>query len=77
MSKGSPIIPVRVPAGLLEDIEVAIAARNAHASGAPWTRSDFFLIALREKLGKMERSRRGKKKSVAGDAIDKGKRGES
>lgn len=59
MSKGSPVVPIRIPATLLERIETQIAESNPRRKGEPWTRSAFILSAIEEKLAKMERSRKG------------------
>jgi len=64
MSRGSPIVPVRIPAELLAEIGQVIDGRNERARGAPWTRSEFIVLALREKLAKMERSRSGRAKAA-------------
>jgi len=67
VAKGSPIIPVRIPADLLGAIDRQIESRNAVAHGEPWTRSAFIVAALREKLAKMERSRSGRRRAAAED----------
>lgn len=64
MSKGNPIVKTRLPAGLLEDIEMAIAERNARSPLEPWTFSDFLRVACCEKLDKIRRGR-GRKGGVA------------
>jgi hypothetical protein len=62
MSKGSQIVPVRIPAELLGLVDDAVA-RSAHTrKNGPWTRSSFILAAIEEKLNKMARSS-GKKQS--------------
>lgn len=73
MSKGSPIVPIRIPPDLLGEMERVIAARNVVTRGEPWTRTGFVISAIREKLLKMERSRRGKAvKPPIGGAKEKG-----
>jgi metal-responsive CopG/Arc/MetJ family transcriptional regulator len=67
-SKGSPIITVRIPEKLLVEMEIAINRRNLFRQAqffnkfAPadrvQCRSSFIAGAIREKLRKMERSRR-------------------
>ena len=57
MSKGNPIVRTRLPGGLLEEIEIAIAERNARSADVPWTFSDFLRIACCEKLDKIKRGR--------------------
>jgi hypothetical protein len=58
MSKGTPIYPVRLPQGLVELVDLTIRIRNIHTKGRKWIRSDFFRIALAEKIQKMNRSRK-------------------
>lgn len=58
MSKGSPIIPTRIPTELLGEIDAAIERANRHRKGEALTRSSFLIAAVREKLAKMERSRK-------------------
>lgn len=62
MSKGSQIVPIRVPADLMAAMTIAIDRRNAVAAGEPWTRTGFIVTAIREKLAKMERSRGGRRR---------------
>lgn len=68
MSKGSYVVPVRVPAELLAEVEATVK-RSAHTrTGEPWTRSSFIIAALREKLSKMKRSNAPRRKKAAGGA---------
>lgn len=60
MSKGTPIVGVRIPPTQRAEVEAVIAHRNANSREAPWTLSDFVVIALREKIAKMARCRRRK-----------------
>lgn len=62
MSKGSPIVPIRIPAELLALVDEQIASSNTRRGDEPWTRSAFIIAAIKEKLDKMERSRKSKKK---------------
>jgi hypothetical protein len=62
MSKGSQIVPVRIPAELLGLVDDAVA-RSVHTrKDGPWTRSSFIIAAIEEKLAKKARSN-GKKQS--------------
>ena len=61
MSKGSPIIPVRIPAELLAAVDAAIARTSLKRREGPWTRSAWILQALRDKLAHMERAARPKR----------------
>jgi hypothetical protein len=58
MSVGSPMVAVRFNPKLLTLMMARIEEANRNRQGAPWTRSDFILTAVREKLSKMERSRK-------------------
>jgi hypothetical protein len=62
MSKGSQIVPVRIPVELLGLVD-EVVARSVHTrKDGPWTRSSFVIAAIEEKMAKMGRSN-GKKKS--------------
>jgi hypothetical protein len=62
MSAGSQIIPVRLAAELLDDMDEAIAAANCSRRAEPYTRSSWLRAVVREKLAKLERGRRPRKK---------------
>ena len=53
---GSPVVPVRIPAELLELVDQAVARSAATRRDGPWTRSSFIVAAVEEKLEKMARS---------------------
>ena len=58
MSKGTDRYTVRLPSDLMSEVATTIYRRNLHAEGEPWDLSAFLRVAIREKLHKMERSRR-------------------
>lgn len=63
MSKGTQVYSVRIPSELSSEISKTINRRNLFSKEGPWTFTDFILMAVREKLAHMERSRtKGKKK---------------
>jgi len=62
MSKGSRIVKVRFPHGLLADTWETIRRRNEHTREAPWDMSEFIRSAVREKIEKMKRGRRRPRK---------------
>lgn len=64
MSKGSPIVPVRIPQSLLHEISQCIDRRNLWTLREEWTTSSFVIAAIREKIAKMERSRRKRPRSI-------------
>jgi hypothetical protein len=55
MSKGSPIIRVRVPAALLAQVEAKVE-RSQDSKDEPYTLSSWIISAIREKLYKNKRS---------------------
>ena len=61
MSKGTTIYTMRIPDELIAQVEGTMSRLNHYRRDEPLTRSAFFLAAIREKLHKMERSRRSKK----------------
>lgn len=61
MSKGSPIVQVRVPADLLEEINNSIASCNENRQGEPYTLSSWILTAVHERLNKLARSSKTKR----------------
>jgi hypothetical protein len=56
MSKGSPVLTIRIPAELLTLVDAAVARSVATRRDGPWTRSSFILSAIKEKIDKMARS---------------------
>jgi len=58
MSKGRPVVPLRLDPGLIEDMEIAIIRRNENTRETPWSFSDFIRVAICEKLHKMKRGRK-------------------
>lgn len=69
-TKGTPVYPVRLDDDLVDEMKLAVQRRNLFSARAPWTFSDFIRTAVREKLDKMERSRRPRGKPsvpLAGD----------
>lgn len=63
MSKGSPMVPIRIPAELFQRIEAQIALTNVFARDEEYTVSSWLRKAAEEKLAKMIRSRRRKSKN--------------
>ena len=55
-AKGSPMVPVRIPAELLELMDKIIARSTHTRRDGPWTRSSFIVAAIEEKIEKMARS---------------------
>lgn len=58
MSKGSKIVPVRLPAQLLELVEIELLTRSTGPKGRHLTISKWVRSAITEKLKHAERSRR-------------------
>lgn len=61
-SKGNPVLKLRVDRDLLREIQLAIALRNMWTLGVEWDMSEFLRTAIREKLDKMARSRRKRRR---------------
>lgn len=59
MSKGTKVFSLRIDDELFAAVHAAILKRNLHTRDEDWTFTDFMRAALREKLAKMERSRKG------------------
>lgn len=62
MSRGSPLVSLRIPAELLELVDQTVARSMDTRKDGPWTRSSSILSAVEDKLKKMARSA-GKTKS--------------
>lgn len=62
MSKGSAIVPVRIPKELLAEIACAINSANATTAGPPYSVSSWVRKAIREKLDHL--GRRGKSRKT-------------
>jgi hypothetical protein len=60
MSKGSRIVPVRIPRELEVRILTAIERANHHTKEEPYTLSDWIRKCIEEKLAHLERSNRKK-----------------
>ena len=63
MSKGSRIVPIRIPAELESRILIAIDVRNKHSSEEPFSMSEWIRKAIMEKLDHLERSKKKKPKA--------------
>lgn len=63
MSKGSPIIPLRLNEIHLREIDAAIKATNKRRSLAPYTRSSWIRAAIEDRLQHIQRSRKAKAKA--------------
>lgn len=57
-SKGSRIIPIRLPSDLLDQVDKAVQGSELRRKGEPWTRSSFIRRAIEEKLAHAARSRK-------------------
>lgn len=66
MGKGSKIISFRISDEMLRDCEELAASRNFHTKDAPWTRTDFILKAIADKIAHAKRSRSQKQKPPPG-----------
>jgi len=68
MSKGTPIVPIRVNPILLRAMDAEIAKINKCWKVIPYNRTTFILSAIRERIKHLERSR--KKRPKAKNILD-------
>lgn len=68
MSRGSKIVPVRIPDELLDEVEVAVSSQNYHTKGEPHTLSGWIRKCIAEKLAHLKRSNK-KRKRICGIPI--------
>lgn len=59
---GRRIVNIRLDEADLVAMNATIARRNYYSPDAAWTRSDFIVAAIREKIAKMKRSRSSSRK---------------
>lgn len=64
MSKGSPIIPIRINQIDLDRINAAIAQVNKRRRFAPYTRSSWIMSAIQDKLAHMTRGQKARSKKT-------------
>jgi len=57
MSRGTKVVTFRIEPEMDAAIDLAIERRNERTKEEPWTRTDFYRAAFKEKLSHMERSR--------------------
>lgn len=69
MSAGTPVYSVRIPADLGAQIDQTISRRNDNTKHEPYLFGGFCLAAIREKIRKMERSRRKRTKTPIGTSF--------
>jgi hypothetical protein len=69
MSKGTPTRTVRITDKLWWEIKLTVEYRNAHSKRRAWTLREFLVLAAREKIAKMQRSR-GRKLTEDDEMID-------
>jgi hypothetical protein len=67
MSNGTRVYTVRLQDDLMERVQETMQRRDLYSADSPWTLSDFLRVCVEEKLAKMERSRRSKKRKVVKD----------
>lgn len=62
MSRGSPIISLRVPEDLLRDVQIVVHQTGAKCQGEPWNLTSWILQAIRDKLAHQQRAREASKR---------------
>jgi len=67
MSKGNPILQVRVPAELLRQVESSIHSANLARKDRPYDLSSWIRHAIVEKLEKLKRSKKPKRPKTTAD----------
>lgn len=65
MSKGSPVVPVRIPAELLEQVNAAVEEINIRRIDEPLTRNGWIVRAMKDALAKRKRSATRKRKGTS------------
>lgn len=60
MSKGSKIVPVRIPDEMLAEMESAVASQNFHTKGEPLTVSGWIRQCVERELRDRRRKRRNR-----------------
>lgn len=68
MSNASPTTTLRIPVAIEAQMEAAIDSANYHSRIEPYTKSSWILHAIREKLAKIQRGKKGKKNAPANNA---------
>lgn len=67
MSKGSPIVPIRIPPLLLAEIDRLLKSANKNRKEAPYTRTSWILYAVTAKIDHIKRSNKKKRKEDSGN----------
>lgn len=70
MSKGTDRYTFRLPQDMMAEVAATIYRRNLHTDREPWELSEFVRVAIREKLAKMERSRKRAARKLRSAALD-------
>jgi len=66
-SRGSPMISFRIPPALLEQIRVYCRERNVYDREGEYTVTKFLLAAAADKLAHLARSKKPRKRKLAGE----------
>jgi hypothetical protein len=69
MSKGTPTRTVRISDQEWWEIKLVVDYRNCNSGNPPWTMREFLVLAAREKIAKMARSR-GRPLTEADEQVD-------
>lgn len=62
MNKASRYVPIRIPMDVWDEMELTIRRAEQYRRDEPWNTTTFIITAIREKLAKMDRSRRSRSK---------------
>lgn len=69
MSKGNPIVKVRVPRDVLAEVNNAIDSHARRSSREPHTMSSWLLDAIKEKLAHIARSKKSSAKRRRSETV--------
>jgi len=61
MSRGSKIVPVRIPDEMLAEVQEAVDSQNFHTKGVPLRVSEWIRKCIEVKLKHLKRSRKYKR----------------
>lgn len=65
MSKGNPIVPIRIPKDLLDKLDEAMFFSGERRREGEWTRSSWIIQAIKDKLAHRARSNNKDRRRLA------------
>ncbi len=70
MSKGSPIVQLRIPPFLLAEMDAVMVRSSERRFEGAWTRSSWIVQAIIDRLAKIERGRSRRKRLAGPEAVE-------